>query len=455
MMSAGLAILASGLFLMTLGGVPEAVRRARRTFRGWYLAAVGALILAVSDVPFYWGLPIWNPVLRSAFHWTAGQMSLAYAFTQIQGGFLGPVQGLIVQKLGARRSVLLGMIIFGLGFVAFSRIQHLWHLYPTFVVLSLGSGLAAWYPVQTVVNNWFVRYKTRAMAVVAEGLAVGAIGIPLLLAWSIGGTDAATSERFGWRTTAFFIGMLSIALAFPLSRVMHNRPEDVGLKPDGDSSVPAVASHPRPGGAIEQPGYTVQEALRSRAFWLISVAFALSSTVTVVILVHLGLMLDDRGYSLQTIGLVTAVYTGTTSVFILVGGYIGDRFNITIATFGFSALQSVAVVVLVLANNTEMVFLFAVLLGIGFGARQPLTMSLRGLYFGRRAFAAISGLSRMPSSIVLFVAPIFAGVLRDTTGTYNEGLLGITAVSFLGSCMYLLVGPPPAEPARRTRPATA
>ena len=455
MMSAGLAILASGLVLMTLGGVPEAVRRARGTFRGWYLAGVGALILAVSDVPFYWGLPIWNPVLRSAFNWTAGQMSLAYAFTQIQGGFLGPVQGLIVQRLGPRHSIFLGMIIFGLGFAAFSRIEQLWHLYPTFVVLSLGSGLAAWYPVQTIVNNWFIRYKTRAMAVVAEGLAVGAIGIPLLLAWSIGGTDAATSERFGWRTTAFFIGMLSIALAFPLSRVMHNRPEDVGLKPDGDSSAPAVASQAVTGGAIEDPGYTVREALRSRPFWLISIAFALSSTVTVVILVHLGLMLDDRGYSLQTIGLVTAVYTGTTSAFILVGGYIGDRFNITIATFGFSALQSVAVVVLVLANNTEMVFLFAVLLGIGFGARQPLTMSLRGLYFGRKAFAAINGLSRVPSSIVLFIAPIFAGVIRDTTGTYNDGLVSIAAVSFLGSCMYLLVGPPPKFPGGGSRPAPA
>ncbi len=455
MMSAGRAILASGLFLMTLSGVPAAVRRARGTFRGWYLAGVGALILAVSDVPFYWGLPIWNPVLRSAFHWTAGQMSLAYAFTQIQGGFLAPVQGLIVQRLGPRHSILMGMIIFGLGFVAFSRIQQLWHLYPTFVVLSLGSGLAAWYPVQNIVNNWFIRYKTRAMAVVAEGLAVGAIGIPLLLAWSIGGTDAAASERFGWRTTAFFIGMLSIVLAFPLSRVMHNRPEDVGLKPDGDPAVPVEASQARTGGEPDDPGYTVHEALRSRAFWVISIGFAFSSTVTVVVLVHLGLMLDDRGFSLQTIGLVTAVYTGTTSVFILVGGYIGDRFNITIATFGFSALQSVAVVVLVLAHSTEMVFLFAVLLGIAFGARQPLTMSLRGLYFGRRAFAAINGLSRVPSSIVLFAAPIFAGVIRDTTGTYNEALLSIAAVSFLGSCMYLLVGAPPEWPAGRSRPATA
>ncbi len=455
MMSERLAALASGLFLSTAGILPQAVRRARRTFRGWYLAGVGALILAVSDVPFYWGLPIWNPVLRNAFNWSAGQMSLAYAFTQIQGGFLGPVQGFIVQKLGARRSIFIGMIIFGLGFVAFSRIQHLWHLYPTFVVLSLGSGLAAWYPVQTVVNNWFVRYKTRAMAVVAEGLAVGAIGIPLLLAWSIGGTDAATSERFGWRTTAFFIGMLSIALAFPLSRVMHNRPEDVGLRPDGDPSAPVVESQARTGGEQDYPGFTVQEALRARVFWLISIAFALSSTVTVVVLVHLGLMLDDRGFSLQTIGLVTAVYTGTTSAFILVGGYIGDRFNITIATFGFSALQSVAVVVLLLAHNTETVFLFAVLLGIGFGARQPLTMSLRGIYFGRRAFAAINGLSRVPSSIVLFVAPIFAGVVRDVTGTYDEALVSIAAVSFLGSCMYLLVGPPAKLPAGGSRPATA
>ena len=450
MMSTGLLLLASGLFLMTLGGIPEVVRRSRRVFRGWFLAGVGALIMALGDAPFYWGLSIWNPVLRNAFGWTAGQMSWAFAITQIEGGFLGPVEGLLVQKLGPRRSIFLGLNIFGLGFVLFSQVQELWQLYAIFFVLSLGSGLAALLPMQAALNNWFVRYKARAMSLMTEGLAIGSIVVPLLLAWSIGGTDSNVSVRFGWSATALFIGVLAVALAFPLAYFVHNRPEDVGLRPDGDPDLPAAASpadtritHRE----IEEQGYTLREAVRSKAFWLISLANAVSSMMVVALLVHLGLMLDDRGFSLQTISVVTAVYTGTNAIFIPVGGYIGDRFSIRLVAFGFSALQSVAAVVLVAARDTEILLLFAVILGIGFGGRMPVIMAMRGIYFGRKAFAAISGLSRVPSSIILFIAPLFAGFMRDATGTYDLAFLIIAAVSFLGSCLFLLVGELPGRTA--------
>ena len=442
---AGLLVLASGLFLMTFASVPEVARRARGMFRGWFLAGLGALITVLGDTPFYWGLSIWNPVLRNAFGWTAGQMSWAFAITQIEGGFLGPVEGLLVQKLGPRRAIFIGLTIFGLGFVLFSQVQELWQLYAIFFMLSLGSGLAALLPMQTVVNNWFVRYKTRAMSLLFEGLAIGGIIVPLLLAWSIGGTDPGISVRYGWRNTALFTGILITALAFPLSRLVHNRPEDVGLRPDGDSALPAAVSPVDAGGTHperEEQGYTLREAIRSKTFWLISFASAISSIVLVAMLVHLGLMLDDRGFSLQTISIVTAVYTATNAIFMLVGGYLGDRLSIKLVAFAFSALQSLAVVVLVLAHGTGMLFLFAVLLGAGVGGRMPVTTAMRGLYFGRKAFAAISGISRVPSSIILFIAPLFAGFMRDATGTYDMSFLIIAAVSILGSCLFLMVEEP-------------
>ena len=104
--------------------------------------------------------------------------------------------------------VFVGLTIFGLGFVLFSQVRELWQLYTAFFILSLGSGLAGTLAMQTVVNNWFVRYKARAMSLLAEGLAIGGIIMPLLLAWSIGGADPDISVRFGWSNTALFIGIL-------------------------------------------------------------------------------------------------------------------------------------------------------------------------------------------------------------------------------------------------------
>ena len=454
MTSTGLLILASGFLLMTVASVPEVSRRMRGMFYGWAMAGLGAVIMILGTVPLWNGLPIWNPVLRNAFGWSAGQMSWAFAITQVEGGFLGPLEGALVEKLGPRRMVLIGLTIVGLGFVAFSQIHELWQLYAAFVLMSMGSSLGGWLPMMTVMNHWFIRHKTQAMSLVLEGFALGGVFVLPLMAWAIGGTDPNISERFGWRTTALFIGILCIVLAFPLSRLVKNRPEELGLRPDGDSPVPAAAS---PTGAVvarsetEEDGYTWQEAIRTRSFWLISVGHAFGVIVITTIMVHLGLMLDDRGYSLQTISSVVAVYTGVSAVFILIGGYLGDKFPVKLVAFWFSVLQSVAVVVLVFAHDTGMLFLFAVLLGVGFGGRMPVSTAMRGLYFGRKAFAVIVGISIVPMNILLFIVPPFAGYMRDATGTYDFPFLVIAAVSFLGSCLYLFLGEPTSPPVRAGR----
>ena len=142
-------------------------------FYGWFIAALGALIIALGSAPVFYGLPVWNPVLRNAFSWSATQMSGAYAITQVQEGFLGPVAGFLTEKLGPRRMVLIGMVVLGLGFVLFSRIQELWQFYAAFCIMSLGSSLGTWLPVMTALNYWFVRNKSRAMSLGMEGFALG------------------------------------------------------------------------------------------------------------------------------------------------------------------------------------------------------------------------------------------------------------------------------------------
>ena len=430
----------------------------RGKFYGWFLVGFGALILAMGGVPLFNGLPIWTPVLRNSFGWTAGQMSWAYSLTQFEGGLLGPLIGAMVDKLGTRRMVLIGFTVLGLGFALFSQIEELWQLYVVFLIMAMGASVGTWLPVMTMVNNWFIRRRGIAMGLALEGYAVGGTVVPLLLAWAIGGADPDISERFGWRTSALFIGVLCLASAAPLSRLVRNRPADIGQLPDGDLPSGAAESPVESSAAVSETKeveYTWQQAVKTKTFWLITLGHAFSATIVVTVAAHLGLMLDDRGFSLGTISVVLAVYTAVAAVSMPVGGYLGDRLPTRIVAFWFSALQSVALVVAVLGHSTELMFAFAVLYGVGFGGRTSLMMALRGEYFGRKAFAAITGISIGPMNLLLFGAPIFSGLMRDATGSYNEAFLAIAALSFVGSCLFLLLGKPPGEAARAAASAQA
>ncbi len=441
---------------MVGGGITTTVRIVRGMFFGWVMVAVGALLMAVGVAPLWSGLPVWNPVLRNGFGWTAGQMSWAFSLTQVQEGSMAPVLGMMVDKLGPRRMVFLGLVVLGAGFVLFSQIQELWHLYVVFVLMSLGSTMSSWLPVMTVLNSWFTRRKTMAMALAQEGFSVSSIFAPVLLAWAIGGTDPHESERFGWRTAALFIGLVCLALAVPLSRLVRNRPEDMGLLPDGDASPPSTGAQGESGGppaAREEEGFTWQEAIRTRTFWLMATGHATTTVTLGTVYAHLGLLLDDRGFSIGEIGLVVAVFTSLTAVFLPVGGYLGDKFKIRTVAFAFSTVLSLSAVVLVLGQGSGIVFVFAVLFGIGTGGRFAIMTSMRGRYFGRRAFAAISGISVLPTSALLVAGPVVAGMVRDQTGNYTAAFLGIAAISLVGGTALLMMGEPTKPPGRRLAPS--
>ena len=292
--------------------------------------------------------------------------------------------------------------------------------------MSIGVSLGTWLPMMTALNNWFVRRRSMAMAMGIEGVAIAGIVLVPVLAWAIDPEDFGPDR---WRSIAAGIGVVIILLAIPISRLVRNRPEEYGQRPDGVEPAPSpVRAGPMetPQPAVVEPGLTWQEAVRTRPFWLITTGQAFSSIVLVTLMVHLGSILNvDRGLSLQTVGWVVAVYTAAGAVFTLIGGYMGDRVNMRQALFFFSAIQSVAVLVLLLADSAPLAFLFAVIWGIGRGGRSPLNSAIRGLYFGRRAFASITGISMVPKNAFMFAAPIFAGYMFDLRGSYEIPFIAV------------------------------
>jgi MFS family permease len=164
--------------------------------------------------------------------------------------------------------------------------------------------------------------------------------------------------------------------------------------------------------------------------------------VILAILVHLGLFINDKGFDVQTTTWVVAVYTAVSMVAQIAGGYLGDRLPKRVILFGFTAIQAGAVVLLIFSSSLFMLYLFAVLFGIGFGGRNPLTTAIRGEYFGRASFGKILGLSTVPMNVLLLVAAPLAGYLYDVQGTYTMAFIILAALNFLGGVLFLMARRP-------------
>ncbi len=404
----------------------------RGVFRGWKLVGLAAFLLTIMSLTVFQGLGTFVVALQEKFGWSRTTISGAFALARAQGSVIGPFEGFLVDRVGIRRMVLIGYSTMGVGFVLLSRIDHVWQFYAAFTVITVGSGLGGWLAMITLVNNWFIRKRSIAMAAAMSGVHLGGVLVPVL---------AFGLDSQGFRTTTLFIGILILVVVVPATQLVRNKPEDVGLLPDG-------APRPRPAGgsspavAQAEPDFTVREALRTPAFWLLILVQISSSSSTVSLSTHLVPRLTDSGMSLSSAGLVvmTATVVALPSQFLF--GFLADRFSKPPIIFGLLIVQASSIVVIALADGVAAAYVFAVMYGVAFGGRMPLTTSIRGDYFGRRAFATITGLSYVPNNIFTIVAPLFAGYMFDQTGSYVLPFTVFAAMSYTGAVLVLFVRRP-------------
>ena len=420
-------------------------------FYGWIIVTAALFVNGLSSGPVWSGVGVWIKALELQFGWSRAQLTGAFSMAQLEGSIIGPLMGYLIDRLGSRRMVLIGMIITGLGFLLFSRTTNIYIFYLSYGLIMLGTAAGTWLPYMTVVNRWFVRKRGMAMAIAAEGSPLGGLVLVPILAWAI------TLGNYGWSVTAQWIGVVFLCLAWPMSRLVRERPEDYGLLPDGDPPTQTVREAARRVGRAapsDELNFTARQAVRTHAFWLITFGHACSTILFATLTVHLVPMLTDQGLSLQSAAYVFSVVMGSAAIFQLIGGYVGDRIpiNRAIAIFGF--IQAGGFLMAVLVDSFQMAMLFAVTFGAGFGGRNPLTTAIRGDYFGKNAFATITGISSAPKYAFMLAAPLCAAFLFDSTGSYTLAFLIIGGLGMMSGVLFMLAKKPTSLPLDRRATAT-
>ena len=406
----------------------------KRLFYGWYMVAAGSGLQVLQSGLMTQSFGAYLAVLQVERGWSKTALSGAAALQQMEAAILGPVLGWFIDRFGPQGMIRAGIVVFGIGLMLLSFTDTLLAFYGAFVVIALGASLCGFFPVNVALIHWFERWRARALSSLSLGIALGGISVPLV-AWSL--------QTYGWRATAFVSGIIAIVLGLPLAMVFKRRPEDHGMVADGIAQVEAPGEEI----AIKKPDtgrdFTAREALRTPAFWLLSLGHGFALLVVHAVSVHaIAHMHQGLGYSVAQASLVYTLLTLSQIGGVVIGWLIGDRYDKRVISGGCMLGHMAGLLLLTYAVAVPMVLAFAVLHGAAWGLRGPFMQALRADYFGRSAIGMILGLSVMIIVVGQVAGPMVAGILADATGNYRAGFTILALLAGVGSLFFFFARKP-------------
>jgi len=408
--------------------------RARTTvFYGWWIvAALFCVVLNTGGTGFY-VFPVFIQSFITEFGWTVTQISTAAAVWALVYGFSGPLIGLLIARFGATRTMAAAAALWSLALAWFAFMQALWMLYAGMIVFGMAVAGTTLVPSQTVITNWFNRYRGRAMSFMMLGFGAGGLVMPPLSEWLI--------RQVGWRQTWLLACAVAWLLVIPLiAVVVRTRPADLGLLPDGE---PGEGDR-----GAQRSGLPVKQALASSSFWLIFAVYVLQLVGLSAINFHfVPFAIQEAKFTPQQAAFFLGMTIGVSMAGRLVFGWLADRWNPAVLMAIASALLACGPTILVLCvirlglAHASVLWPYAVLYGFGIGGNAIMLPVLVGRCFGELHFSKLQGLVMSGFAVGIVVGIPGAGRIFDTTGSY-EIAFQLCAVAFvLSAVVALLVKP--------------
>ena len=415
-------------------------------FYGWIVVAASSTVVFARMAPAITTLTVLIFPISEQLGWSRTLIAGSVSAGAIASLVLSPVVGWAIDRFGARPVLVVGVLALGVAMLSLA-----WATIPLTFYIAFASARVVFHtsaPIgsSTVASRWFIRKRGQAIGVIFLIGAVGGIAYTMVASLVV--------ESYGLKTTWIVIGLMVLAISVaPSLFLVAERPEDVGLLPDGDG--PEVPTDQRETPILNVSGleqtrlserdtdsWLLGEATRSGTFWLLVFIGFVCYFVHTSIGVHMGAYFRDIGLGPTSAALAVSVSWIVSAVGSLAWGWITDRIQVRYAYCGMFVFQASSALFLMLAGGTGGVFLASALVGVVSAGSNVVPSVIYANYFGRSSLGKIRGLGEIGVLLGQATGPVIAGVLFSLQGGYGTIFI-VFVVLALGCSLWVLKAKPP------------
>ena len=416
----------------------EQLPRVARTpfYYGWVILAVAALASFTSAPGQTYTFAVFLDSFIEDLGISSTYVSTLYLLGSLTAAGLVIFVGRSLDRFGPRIMLVFSTLMLGAGAFWLSRVNTPWELYVGIVVMrTMGQGALSLIPA-TMVSVWFSRKRAMALALMALGGAAASGLFPIY--------GSTLIDAYGWRTAWIAIGITTWALLIiPAIIFVRRSPESVGLPVDGIPARERVRTHRRRSKSAEsEHSWTLHDALRTRALWLLIFAGTGQSLIATGVMFHQVEIMTSKGLEASLAAGVFGIIAVASIAGQFMSGFLADRIpERYLIGIGQAAIM-VSMLTLLAVSEPWHAYAYGVILGLSVGFLMNSMQSIWPAYFGRKNLGSIRGVTNFGMMAASALGPLPLAAALDITGSYTTGIVSYMLIPPLCAAAALAAGGP-------------
>ena len=411
-------------------------------YYGWVVVFAAGTTVFARMAPSVSILAIFLSPMTEELGWSRTLIAGAVSVGAIASIFVSPMVGWAVDRYGARLILSVSMVVLGVAITSLA-----WATIPAFFYLGFATGRVVFHvPVQigsgAVVSRWFIKKRGRAIGLVYLAGAAG----------NILGIQIASLVISHWSISAAWIalGITVVAVSvLPAALLIVERPEDLGLEPDGllpnaATAVEKESTEPTTALSHSEIDWTLREAMGTKALWVLTGVVGALFLIQAGVSVHIGAFFQDRGLNLTLVATAITINGIVNAIGSLVWGATIERIPVRWAMSLLMLITAGSTLALLAVHSVTTAFIVSAVIGIVASGGNVVPPVAYASYFGRRSIGNIRGVGETGVQIGQTIGPVLSGLAFDMNGSYQVAFLIFAVLALIGAGLISVSKPPKA-----------
>ena len=384
-----------------------------KKFFGWKIVAL-AFFLDFCAVGYsFQSFPVVVLELSKEFSLSRFLATLPIPLFMIMSSLFMPYVGKFLDKGEIRSILITGALVYGLSLISLYFVFSYISFMLIFTLpMALGVTMMGNISVSKLISLWFRKYIGRALGIASVGVSFGGFIFPNLTSFLLGDLGLT------WREAYLLFGILIILINVPVVYLfVVNKPSDINQVPDGEE----ITDNSEDASGID---WTIQDLLRDRNFWILSLVFAIQFCSMMGILSHITFFSEGAGWSPSWGAFIFSMYAWPamfSKVFFgwLVENKIDARLAVSVAVL----IQAIATLLMVFVESPEQMVVLVMIFGFGGGSALPLSNILFNQAYTNKSFGKARGAAQPFISVFQISGTLVAARMFDVFGNYELAFL--------------------------------